>query len=164
MSDLRTQRIGDVAFTCPGNWTVEDVPAINGMIALDSIMERNWQANIMFEVVRRERVVPLPAALDRLCETLGETKHGLHVRRRGVAPHPSGSPIACVEYDSMQDGVALTQWDAIWNLDDDGCLFVTAASECSLWPRYEPIFDSVLASICTTRVPSPEPHRTSRRD
>ncbi len=149
MSDLATHRLCDVVFTCPDAWIVEPVPGLRGVIAMHPEIERRWRANVMFELVPRSADRPLAHSLERLCDTLAETQRGLHVRRRAVARRPSGGVVASVEYDALQDDVALTQRDMLWAAARDQNLHLTASAECTLWPRYEPVFDSILASVCS---------------
>lgn len=149
MSDIATHRLCDVVFTCPEEWLVEPVPGLRGVIAMHPEVDRGWRANVMFELVPRKPERPLAASLDRLCDTLVETQRGLHVRRRSVVQRPSGGVVASVEYDALQDELALTQRDLLWPSSPDHNLHMTASSECTLWPHYEPVFDSILASVCS---------------
>ncbi len=149
MSEIVTHRLCDVVFTCPAEWIVEPVPGLRGMIAMHGEVERGWRANVLLELVPRNAARPLSSCLDRLCETLAETQRGLHVRRRGVARRPSGGFVASVEYDALQDDLVLTQRDMLWAASPDANLHLTASAECTLWPRYEPVFDSILASVCS---------------
>jgi hypothetical protein len=149
MSELSTHRLCDVVFTCPAEWVVEPVPGLRGVIAMHPELERRWRANVMIELVRRRPGRTIAESLDRLCETLAETQRGLHVRRRAVVRRPSGGVVASVEYDALQDEIALTQLDMLWHAAPDQNLHLTASAECTLWPRYEPVFDSILASVCS---------------
>lgn len=149
MSDLATHRLRDVVFTCPDDWLVEPMPGLRGVIAMHPSVERRWRANVMLELVPRNPRRSLAESLDRLCQTLAETQRGLHVRRRAVQRRPSGGVVASIEYDALHDGIALTQRDTIWAASPDQNLQLTASAECTLWPRYEPVFDSILASVCS---------------
>jgi len=149
MSDLVTHRLCDVVFTCPDDWIVEPVPGLRAVIAMHPDIRSGWRANVMLELVPRRPERPMSECLDRLCDTLGETQRGLHVRRRSVVRRPSGGVVASVEYDALQEDVALTQRDVLWAASPDQNLHVTASSEVTLWPRHEPVFDSVLASVCS---------------
>jgi len=149
MSELATHRLCDVVFTCPSEWIVEPVPGLRGVIAVHPRVERGWRANVMLELVPRSPDRPLAESLDRLCDTLAETQRGLHVRRRAVARRPSGGVVASVEYDALHDEMTLTQRDMLWAAAPDRNLHLTASAECTLWPRYEPVFDSILASVCS---------------
>jgi hypothetical protein len=149
MSALATHRLGDVVFTCPSAWIVEPVPGLRGVIAMHPTVERDWRANVMLELLPRRAERTLEEALDRLCDTLAETQRGLHLRRRGLHRRPSGGVIASVDYDALHEDLVLTQRDVLWPAAPDTTLQVTASAECTLWPRYEPVFDSVLASVCS---------------
>ncbi len=149
MPEIVTHRLCDVVFTCPAEWVVEPVPGLRGLIAMHPKVERGWRANVMFELVPRDAGRSLTSSLDRLCATLAETQRGLHVRRRGVASRPSGGEVASVEYDALHDDLVLTQRDMLWAASPDANLHLTASAECTLWPRFEPIFDSILASVCS---------------
>ena len=61
--------------------------------------------------------------------------------------HGSGHPFGLIEFDSVTDGMALTQWLAVLATSERDRLFVTAASERSLWAKYEPLFQAVMSSI-----------------
>lgn len=149
MSDLATHRLCDVVFTCPDAWIVEPVPGLRALIAMDPEVQNGWRANVMFELLPRKAERPMAECLDRLCATLGETQRGLHVRRRSLVRRPSGGVVASVEYDALQEDVALTQRDMLWAAAPDQNLHVTASSEVTLWPGHEPVFDSILASVCS---------------
>ncbi len=149
MSDLTTHRLCDVVFTCPEPWVVEPVPGLRGVIAMHPEVERDWRANVMLELLPQSNERPLAERLDRLCETLTETQRGLHVRSRRIARRPSGGVVAIVDYDTLHEDLVLTQRDVLWAAAPDATLQVTASAECTLWPRYETVFDSILASVCS---------------
>lgn len=149
-SDLQSRRLGDVVFTCPADWLLEPVPGIEGVIAMHPRVERDWRANVLVELAPEAPGRTIARALDLLCESLVETQRGLHLRRREVVRRPSGGLLASVEYDALHDdGLALTQWDVVWEAEPGRMLHVTASSVCALWPRYAPVFESVVASICS---------------
>lgn len=149
-SDLQSQRLGDVVFTCPTDWHVEPVTGLDGLIALHPVVEKDWRANVLFELAPQTPGRSLARAHELLLESLVETQRGLHVRARQIAPRSTGGLLACTEYDSLQDdGLALTQWDVIWEAAPERMLHFTASSEYSLWPRHAPVFESILASICS---------------
>lgn len=149
MRELATHRICDVVFTCPGDWIVEPVPGLRALIAMHPEVERNWRANVMLELVARDPAREITDALARLEDTLIETQRGFHVRRRGVSRRPSGGVVASLEYDTLQEELVLTQRDALWAATPGEHLHLTASSECTTWPRYEAVFDSILASVCS---------------
>lgn len=149
-SDLQSRRLGDVVFTCPADWCIEPVDGIDGLIALHPEVECDWRANVLVELAPPVAGRTLARALELLCESLVETQRGLHMRRRGILRRASGGLLASVEYDALQDdGLALTQWDVIWEAAPARMLHLTASSVCSLWPRHAPVFESIVASVCS---------------
>jgi len=142
--------LGDVVFTCPADWLVEPVPDLDGLIALHPQVECDWRANVLFELAPHVPGRTLVRAHELLFESLVDTQRGLHVRGRQLVRRSTGGVLACIEYDALQDdGLALTQWDVIWEAAPERMLHFTASSECSLWPRHAPVFESILASICS---------------
>jgi hypothetical protein len=147
MSETLQQRFGDLQLAHPATWEVEILNDTNGLLLMDPRVEMDWQASILLELRRDEQDRPLDVAMTDLCAAQQEEHVGFDLRRQELREHPTGQSYWLLEFDSLTDGMPLTQRLILLATSGRGRLFVTAASERSLWPKYEPVFDAVMNSI-----------------
>jgi hypothetical protein len=141
------QRFGDLQLAYPATWEAEHFSDMNRLLLVDPQIEMDWQANVLLELLRDDERRPLEVAMADLCEAQEEEHAGFHLRRQEIREHITGGPFGLIEFDSLTDGMALTQWLAILATSGSERLFVTATSERSLWTKYEPLFEAVVSSI-----------------
>ena len=147
MSETLEQRFGDLQLAYPASWEVETLHDMNGLLLVDPQIENDWQASVLFELLRDEEGRSLEVAMADLCAAQQEEHAGFFLRRQELREHLPGHPYGLIEFDSLTDGMALTQWLILLPTSGRERLFVTAASERSLWEKYEPVFDAVMSSI-----------------
>jgi hypothetical protein len=154
-SQTTARSFGQIHFRHPTGWHVEPLSQIDGLLVVDPLVERSWRANVFFELLPRVMQHDPDRRLRRIEDNLRSIKTAFHCRRRleidgPLAHHHANAwkrPVRLIEYDAMEDGVALTQWEGVWPLPAKQDLVITAASECTLWPKYAPIFESLIRSL-----------------
>ncbi|MBW2275524.1 MAG: hypothetical protein JRG96_19865 [Deltaproteobacteria bacterium] len=147
MRETLEQRFGELQLAYPATWEAELISDMNGLLLVDPQIEQDWQASVFLELLRDDEDRPIDVAMADLLEAQQEEHAGFHLRRRELREHVSGHPFGLIEFDSLTDGMPLTQWLAVLATSGRERLFVTAASERSLWAKYEPVFDAVMSSI-----------------
>ncbi len=147
MPETLEQRFGDLQLAYPATWEVEILSDTNGLLLVDPQIENDWQASVSLELRRDEEGRSLDVAMADLCAAQREEHAGFHLRRQELREHASGNPFGLIEFDSLTDGMPLTQWLIVLATAGRERLFVTAASERTLWKKYEPVFDAVMSSI-----------------
>ena len=151
MPETLEQRFGDLQLAYPATWEVEVLSDLNGLLLVDPHIENDWQASVSLELRRDEEGRSLEVAMADLCKAQRKEQTGFHLRRQELREHSPGSPFGLIEFDSLVDGLPLTQWIIVLPLSDRGRLFVNATAEQSLWHKYEPVFDAVMSSIRPAR-------------
>ena len=147
MPETLEQRFGDLKLAYPAAWEVEILSDLNGLLLVDPQIENDWQASISLELRRDEQGRSLEVAMADLCKAQRKEQAGFHLRRKEVKEHAAGGPLGLIEFDSLVDGMPLTQLIAVLPTSDRVRLFVNATAEQSLWEKYEPVFDAVMSSI-----------------
>lgn len=136
-----------IHFSYPSGWVVEEVPDMNGVLVMNPAIEKNWQANVFFEVSEDLAGRELESALSDLVRGLTRTKTTFRMRNQEVLVHETGKRIGRLEYSNIQMNTPLVSWEVIVPMSGQKNLFITATSEASLWPKYQQTFSRILGSL-----------------
>lgn len=136
-------------FVPPAGWSRELVDA--GLLFVAPEIEGNWQGNLFLEVREDSEGRSLEQSLADIVPNLRTAKQHFQEVSRQIESRPSGLRLGRIEYTCTYEGIGLTQWEVLVELDGKKRLFVLASSTTAHWDKYLPVFQSLIGSLRVNR-------------
>jgi hypothetical protein len=136
-----------ISFSYPAEWTIEEIEDSSGVLLLCPTIEKDWQANVFFDLSIETTNRKLPQMVDELIPKLNKGKPNFSLLGTARGNLHKGLEYGKISYTCKQDHTDLSEEEVLIPLGEDKLLFVLTSAEISLKQKYQPIFESIINSI-----------------
>ena len=143
----KTVRYQNISVQIPSSWQSEMLNDGEGLLVLNPIPEKDWQANVFFEFRTDSENRTLQQSLNDLSETFKEEKKNFRRIFADEFELDNGFNVGRLEYTHQIDQIQLHSWELIIRFSGETRLFVAASAESSLWERDRQVFERLIQSI-----------------